>query len=205
MSSRTIPRACEYCSAPFFAAKFSVARGQGRWCSIRCSKLAKPRVAPADRLWARVNKNGPIPSHRPELGQCWEWTGATHDSGYGIIGLGGKRDGVERTHRLAWTIAHGSIPDGLFVCHACDNRLCCRPDHLFLGTALDNSHDMVSKGRERPIRGSANRLSKLTEEQVLEIRRLSAEGVGYRRLAQRFPVDRATIRNIIIRKKWAHI
>lgn len=75
---------------------------------------------------------------------CWEWTGAT-TWGYGEV----NRQGISgrRVHRLAWEFAYGPIPDGLMVLHRCDNRSCVRPDHLFLGTAADNMHDMIAKGR----------------------------------------------------------
>jgi hypothetical protein len=88
----------------------------------------------ATRLWDRVDTTG----------ECWEWQGALYPAGYGIIGLDG---GSHATHRLSWEIVNGPIPDGLFVCHKCDNRKCVRPDHLFLGTQKDNMRDMIAKGR----------------------------------------------------------
>lgn len=75
---------------------------------------------------------------------CAEWTGARSRGGHGQIGIDGRRVG---THRVAWTLAYGPIPDGMFVCHRCDNPPCVNPAHLFLGTALDNMRDMVTKGR----------------------------------------------------------
>lgn len=88
----------------------------------------------AERLTARLV--------RTEAG-CLEWTGATL-KGYGQIGDGDK---VLYTHRVAFTLAKGEIPDGLDVLHRCDNPPCCEPDHLFAGTALDNAVDMIAKGR----------------------------------------------------------
>lgn len=75
---------------------------------------------------------------------CWEFTGALNRSDYGVIGYQGK---VVFTHRLAYQELVGEIPEGLFVCHKCDNPKCFNPDHLFLGTALDNTRDMIQKGR----------------------------------------------------------
>jgi hypothetical protein len=88
----------------------------------------------AERFWGRVDRSG----------DCWLWTGWRQANGYG--GLRVKRQ-AHYAHRVAWTLVNGPIPDGLFVCHHCDNRPCVRPDHLFLGTARDNTRDSIAKGR----------------------------------------------------------
>lgn len=93
----------------------------------------------ADRLWSRVVI---MPSG------CLEWTGAKKRYGYGTISdLSGSGRKNLPTHRLAWELTYGPIPDGLFICHRCDNPPCCNPDHLFLGTHTENMADMRSKGR----------------------------------------------------------
>jgi hypothetical protein len=74
---------------------------------------------------------------------CYLWYGGTFDSGYGVIQLDGR---AQRAHRHAYRLAYGSIPDGLFVCHACDVKSCVNPAHLFLGTHDDNMADMMQKG-----------------------------------------------------------
>jgi hypothetical protein len=89
-----------------------------------------------ERLWRRVRLTDPE--------GCWEWLGGT-TRGYGLIYDGVKR--YVKAHRVAYEVAVGPIPDGLIVCHACDNRLCCNPDHLWIGTQRDNVWDAIRKGR----------------------------------------------------------
>ncbi len=90
------------------------------------------------RFWQQV---AIIPEH-----SCWEWLGAKSPKGYGTFGANRKHF---QAHRFSWQIHFGPIPDGLLVCHKCDNPSCVRPEHLFLGTALDNTRDMINKGRNR--------------------------------------------------------
>jgi len=114
------------------------------WC-YECNHPPKIIWSLADRLWERVDKNGPIPPHRPGLGPCWPWTGSVDAKGYGTIRVGEK---IQKAHRVAYVLANGSIPDDKpMVCHRCDNPPCCRPEHLFAGTAVDNGKDMAAKGR----------------------------------------------------------
>ena len=119
----------------------------------------KPPLPLADRLWRRAEK---MPSG------CWEWRGYVRPAGYGQIGRGRKGQGIIDTHRAAWELTNGPIPGGLFVCHKCDNRRCCNPEHLFLGTHQDNMRDMRAKGRGA--RGFDLPHTRLSEEQVREIR-----------------------------------
>ena len=91
---------------------------------------------------------------------CWLWTGAIATSGYGRVGVGYKSDGTRKTgqaHRIAYEIFVGPIPRGMDVCHRCDVRPCINPDHLFIGTRLENVHDMMKKQRYWGKRKPSNR------------------------------------------------
>ncbi len=101
-----------------------------------------------DKFWKRVDKkNGPI--LRIKLGRCWQWTGGVYNPdengvGYGQAHYKGKPYGA---HRLAWLFTFNDLPADLGVLHKCDNMLCVRPSHLFLGTPKQNTADMIAKGR----------------------------------------------------------
>jgi hypothetical protein len=112
---------------------------EGRRNGIALRNLAK-------RFWAKVKKDGPIPSHVPELGPCWVWIGSPDKHGYGLLFVAFPHRYVP-AHRVSYELNVGPIPEGLFVLHRCDNPPCVRPDHLFLGTKSDNSRDMHQKGR----------------------------------------------------------
>ena len=162
---------------------------------------------PAERFWAKVTKtNGD---------GCWEWTAGTWQAfGYGKFQAGsGRADNrAVYAHRYAWEMAHGPVPDGLFVCHRCDNPLCVRIDHLFLGTQLDNIRDMHAKGRaarpdiERPIpRGEGHGNHRLTDEWVRRIRRDTARGLSPIEIAAALGVSHHTVRDVLKGRTWRHV
>ena len=151
------------------------------------------RQQPWHRFWSRVDIRGP--------NECWEWQGGTDGGkGYGRIRWGSPRKIRVGAHRVSWELHHGPIPDGMLVCHTCDNKPCVNPAHLFLGTNQDNLRDAAHKGRMA--RGEHQSSSKLTEPEVLEIYRRYWWGDSRNVLAQEFGVSRASIWNIGTGKCW---
>ena len=158
-----------------------------------------------ERFWEKVDKNGPIPAHRPELGQCWEWTATISEKGYGLFRISGANRRYEPAHRFSWILINGEKPAELFVLHHCDNRRCVRPDHLFLGTAADNTADMMSKGREARIYGDQHWCSKLTSQQVAEMRRRYADKsrrVTIKALAEEYGTSYSNANYIVNYRSW---
>ena len=135
--------------------------------------------------------------------KCWEWNGATHSKGYGQIKRPKTRTQIP-AHRLSYLIYRGEIPDGMLVCHSCDNPKCVKPSHLFLGTYQDNSQDMAKKNRH--LFGERNNKSKLTREKVLAIHRLyHEEGVSQGKIAKSFGIGQATVWKILHGIRWKHV
>ena len=114
--------------------------------------------------------------------------------------------GYEYMHRYSWIIHFGNVPDGLQVCHTCDNPPCVNPSHLFLGTAKDNAIDREKKGRRKVPIGKENFKSKLNEVLVMEIRNYyKIGGVTKKELAKLYKVNINTIICIISRKTWKNV
>lgn len=143
----------------------------------------------AKRFWSRVTKSD----------GCWTY-GTQKGSDYARVWWSG---GTTSAHRLAWTLTNGPIPRGLFVCHSCDNRPCCNPAHLFLGTNAENSADAVAKGRMHL--GSAHGRALLTEEQVVDIKRRLALHEKGTDIATRYGIHRNTVYCIANGRNWSHV
>lgn len=188
----------------------------------RRHRMASKSVA--DRFWSKVDKSG---------GQdaCWIWTGAVSRTGYGNAWDGTLRKQFG-SHRLAWVLANGKVPDGLCVCHKCDVRACCNPSHMFLGSQLDNVVDRERKGRGasrnvlsdagkrnfslngpqgvckhdwmRP-RGDRVHTSKLSERDVIAIRKHRDEGESLRFISNAYGVSMSSVSRIALRQSWRHV
>jgi hypothetical protein len=148
-----------------------------------------------DRFFTKVNKTD----------TCWNWTAACKHNGYGQFML---HEGINRrAHRISWMIHNGSIKDDLMVLHKCDNRKCVNPEHLFLGTAKDNTTDMMNKNRywKNPgYKAENNVTSKLTWKNVEYIRSVyvKRKSPTLTELALQFNVKPSTVQRIIVNKNW---
>lgn len=143
-------------------------------------------------------------SYIDRSGVCWVWTGTTTRKGYGQFSLGRRDEGSDMAHRLAWEQDHGPIPEGMQVCHRCDNPPCVNPEHLFLGSAAENQYDKRRKGRAA--RGERNGGGgKLTADDVRTIRANLSTGATCAAEARRTGVSRTMIYAIRDRRKWNHV
>ena len=149
---------------------------------------------------------------------CWNWTGPKIRQGYGVFCQGRKKKTL--AHRFSWRLHSGEIPKGIFVCHHCDNPSCVRPEHLFTGTAKDNNRDAIKKGRfvyntrlglkapnriKNLPRGENHPHVKMTEEKVLEARRLFATGkYNCKQLGKMFGLSQSGM-YAVVHRKWGNL
>ena len=161
-------RKCRACGDEFLAR----ARHQP-YCSLRC------------RFWSAVEKKGP--------NECWPWTKELNQAGYGRMRVEGKS---RRASRISYELTFGAIPGGNDVCHSCDNRSCCNPAHLWVGTHRENMADMAAKDR------SARATAKLNEEQV---RQIFGDPRTKRAIASEYGIGQTTVYDIKTGKKWKHL
>lgn len=174
------------------------------------------------RFWARVDMS--------DHWGCWPWMGNRTRFGHGQVNIG-KRN--QFTHRVAYELVYGQIPEGLVISHRCNNPPCCNPTHLDAVTHSENIQYMYECGRaysqgkhysqlrpevlsrgdghysrrqpERLARGERNGFAKLTEDIVREVRRLYAEGITQTEIERRLGVDQTNVSLIVRRKRWAHV
>lgn len=157
------------------------------------------RTRPAEeRFWDKVQITD----------NCWIWTGALNDSGYGVMGRGGRSGGNVRATHVSWKIhKKEEIQKGIFALHKCDNPICVNPEHLFLGTAKHNYDDMKIKNRNSDppkLSGELNGYSKLTENQVIEIKSLKGQ-VKYQDIADLYNVSKSCITAIMTGRNWGNV
>ena len=158
------------------------------------------------KFWKYVDKSG----------DCWLWTAGKFVQGYGAFNWSPKSQskGLTRyAHRVSWIFANGPIPEGMCVCHSCDNPACVNPDHLFLGTQADNMRDMRGKGRDsvaglftaRKTQGEKNRKAKFTERDALVVKERLAAGECMTSIANDFNCPVSRVYDIKRGRTWTHI
>lgn len=150
------------------------------------------------RFWNRVDVRGP--------NECWVWLGSVCGSKsiYGNVAYHGR---LQKSHRVAYELMHGLIPKGMCACHHCDNRLCCNPSHIFIGTQKDNVRDMMQKGRDGHgvLRGEESPVSKYTSRQAMQVKRLRLKGVSQKQIAVRTGVSKTAVGAICQGRVWRHV
>lgn len=192
MASRRITKCCKVCGSEFTKPLSQ----SGEFCSRKCMytyRSMKPSTL-ASRMLKWVDSSGGEDS-------CHEWTGTLYKTGYGAIAEKGKH---LRTNRVAYELSHSvCLRSDQHVLHTCDNRKCCNPKHLFLGTPKINSDDKIAKGRDKN-RGEESHLCRLTSADVSAIRMLRTAGHTGRYLAKLFNVSEGHVSMICSGKNRRH-
>lgn len=169
------------------------------------SKETREKISKANQ--GRGKRNHLIRYKENESG-CWIWQGVFRSKNcrYGVIHLRKGRGGMVLAHRYFYENKHGEIPKGMFACHKCDNPSCVNPDHIFIGTHTDNMRDKAKKNRQP--NGERSGVHKLTERQVIEIRKQAKNDWSSRiinPLSVKYNMHKDTIRKIIQKKLWKHL
>jgi len=180
-----------------------------KYCSKECYTKSQEGSTPLNAFWSTANQEEKIKRLRESFEKhvikqegCWSWNGCPSKK-YKALQYEGKIIGA---HRASWILHKGQIPDGMYVCHTCDNPECTNPEHLFLGTPTDNVLDMHKKERAKVVRGEKIYGSKLISEQVIEIKKLlQNSNLTLKEIGNMFNVHTVTIYDIKHEKTWKHI
>ncbi len=168
--------------------------GKSKDVSLKLLKNeSKPRSCGCSR---KIGPKKKFYSHIDKTGDCWEWTGTLTTNGYGKFR-------AMNASRVMWEYEYGNIDESMQVCHTCDNRKCCNPKHLFLGTISENMKDKTAKNRQA--KGSKIGISVLDEEQVLNIRKMRLSGKMYKEISEFFGISFYLVRAICKNRTWNHV
>jgi hypothetical protein len=188
------------CSRPLRYPKYGICGTHYQLYRRNGVPARQPRMNVEQRFYSYVTMpNGPL--------ACWGWTGAPDRHGYGSLNLrkNSQKTNPIKAHRISYEIHYGPIPDGLYVCHHCDNPPCCNPAHLFLGTHQDNVADMWQKGRGKTwsMSGDANPKAVLNPEAARLILDEYRAGATQPQLALKYGVSQGTISHVTRLDHWA--
>lgn len=148
------------------------------------------------RFWSKVRRTR----------TCWLWIGTTRDKRYGCLFVVKPKRRYVPAHRISWELNNGPIPEGMEICHTCDNGLCVRPDHLFLGSRAENANDMARKGRAaNGERHGMAKKARITDEMVRDIRQRAANGETQVSLGKEYGVSQHYISRIVNRQRRRHV
>jgi hypothetical protein len=136
---------------------------------------------------------------------CWLWTATVDEDGYGKMRIGGRGTPSLRATHVSLMLVGRPVPSRLQACHRCDNPCCVNPDHLFIGTGVDNMRDARAKGRFPSVRGSKNPSSKLTEDCVRAIKNDIASGLQNKAISEKYGITRKHCQSIKYGWTWSHV
>jgi excisionase family DNA binding protein len=196
------PRFFSQSEVEAFAATRGGRRLPNRWLGLDLSDLTADDPI-RKRFWSKVDKNGPVPEHKPEIGPCWVYAESRAEFGYGQFYL--RRGNPRLAHSVSYALCKGPVPPRMHVCHHCDNPPCVRPDHLFIGTAAANALDCVSKGRANRAQGVRHASARLDDDAVRAIRAVEPYYGRVRDLARKYGVSDTAIRSVLTGRTWRHV
>jgi hypothetical protein len=186
-----VKKTCPQCKREFGPAdlKQPAMFKRQKWCGLPCYHASKKftREEAADAFWSKVDKGG--------AGGCWLYTGYRQKFGHGWTTYG-------LAHRFSWELLVGPVPEGKFVLHKCDVPACVNPEHLYIGVRDDNARDMFQRGRSA--RGERSHTAKLTDKDVMEIRRLKGKFTA-EELGARYGVTASNIYHVQSGVVWKHL
>lgn len=185
--------------------EFSAIKKKRKYCSRKCSGISQTN----NSFYNIATKEQKIERLRYKFekfviknkDQCWKWKGSW-SGGYPQLNVNKKNI---KAHRASYLINVNEIPNRMLVLHKCDNRECCNPDHLFIGTQKDNMRDMINKGRSNNVRGEECSFSKLKINDVLKIKLMIKNGILLSNICKIYNVSHTLIRKIKNNKVWKHI